>query len=110
MYGYILIDKDNIIVSYKSLTSKIEDDEYIYIGMDLNLNDLLYRKYDIKTNAFSDEKYLPIIEQMPTWEEEMEKKISILEQNNQELREELTQIQTSIASLTSLITATLEEK
>ena len=37
-------------------------------------------------------------------------KISILEQNNQELREELTQIQTSIASLTSLITATLEEK
>ena len=37
-------------------------------------------------------------------------KISILEQNNQELREELTEIQTSIASLTSLITATLEEK
>ena len=37
-------------------------------------------------------------------------KISILEQNNQELREELTQIQTSIASLTSLITVTLEEK
>ena len=37
-------------------------------------------------------------------------KISILEQNNQELREELTQIQTSIASLTSLIATTLEEK
>ena len=42
--------------------------------------------------------------------EDMGNKISILEQNNQELREELTQIQTSIASLTSLITATLEEK
>ena len=41
---------------------------------------------------------------------QIENKISILEQNNQELREELTQIQTSIASLTSLITATLEEK
>ena len=37
-------------------------------------------------------------------------KISILEAENQALREELTQIQTSIASLTSLITTTLEEK
>ena len=37
-------------------------------------------------------------------------KISILESENQTLKEELTQIQTSIASLTSLITATLEEK
>ena len=37
-------------------------------------------------------------------------KISILEAENQALREELTQIQTSIASLTSLIAATLEEK
>ena len=36
-------------------------------------------------------------------------KISILECENQTLKEELTQIQTSIASLTSLIT-TLEEK
>ena len=39
-----------------------------------------------------------------------EKKISILECENKALKEELTQIQTSIASLTSLITATLEEK
>ena len=37
-------------------------------------------------------------------------KISILEAENQALREELTQIQTSIASLTSLIAVTLEEK
>ena len=39
-----------------------------------------------------------------------ENKISILECENKALKEELTQIQTSIASLTSLITATLEEK
>ena len=38
------------------------------------------------------------------------KKISILECENKALKEELTQIQTSIASLTSLITTTLEEK
>ena len=37
-------------------------------------------------------------------------KISILEAENRELREELTQIQTSIASLTSLMATTLEEK
>ena len=42
--------------------------------------------------------------------EEMEKKISILECENKALREELTQIQTSIASLTSLLAVTLEEK
>ena len=37
-------------------------------------------------------------------------KISILECENKALKEELTQIQTSIASLTSLIAVTLEEK
>ena len=37
-------------------------------------------------------------------------KISILESENQTLKEELTQIQTSIASLTSLIATSLEEK
>ena len=37
-------------------------------------------------------------------------KISILECENKALKEELTQIQTSIASLTSLIVTTLEEK
>ena len=110
MYGYILLDIDNIVVEYKSLTSKIEDNKYIYVGMNLNLNDLLYRKYFVETNTFSDEKHYPLIEETPTWEEEMEKKISILECENKALKEELTQIQTSIASLTSLIATTLEEK
>ena len=41
---------------------------------------------------------------------ENENKISILECENQTLKEELTQIQTSIASLTSLLAVTLEEK
>ena len=42
--------------------------------------------------------------------EDMGNKISILEAENQALREELTQIQTSIASIASLIATTLEEK
>ena len=64
---------------------------------------------ETKELIFSYEE-LPIPPQEPTWEEEMEKKISILECENKALKEELTQIQTSIASLTSLIAKTLEEK
>ena len=48
--------------------------------------------------------------QEPPEIEVIQNKISILECENEALKEELTQIQTSIASLTSLITATLEEK
>ena len=52
-------------------------------------------------------------EPVPTIEElveEQESKILALQEENQLLKEELTQIQTSIASLTLLIPATLEEK
>ena len=64
---------------------------------------------ETKELIFSYEE-LPTPPQEPIWEEEIEKKISILEAENQALREELTQIQISIASLTSLIAVTLEEK
>ena len=40
----------------------------------------------------------------------IEELVKTLQEENQALREELTQIQTSIASLTSLIAVTLEEK
>ena len=43
-------------------------------------------------------------------DEHIVNKISILECENKALKEELTQIQASIASLTSLIATTLEEK
>ena len=45
-------------------------------------------------------------EPVPTIEE----LVKTLQEENQALKEELTQIQASIASLTSLITVTLEEK
>ena len=54
--------------------------------------------------TFSDTPTIEILQQ------EQGNKISYLEAENEALREELTQIQTSIDSLTSLITATLEEK
>ena len=40
----------------------------------------------------------------------IEELVKTLQEENQALKEEITQIQISIASLTSLITATLEEK
>ena len=56
--------------------------------------------------VFTDEE----IEYELTENEILGNKISILECENKALKEELTQIQTSIASLTSLIATTLEEK
>lgn len=50
------------------------------------------------------------IEYELTENEILANKISILECENKALKEELTKIQTSIASLTSLIAVTLEEK
>ena len=56
--------------------------------------------------VFSDVK--PVVEFTPI--EIMENKISILNAENIESRKKLNQIKTSIASLTSLIATTLEEK
>ena len=63
-------------------------------------------KYLLNGNflVFSDAPTIEILQQ------EQGNKISILESENKALKEELTQIQTSIASLTTLITTTLEEK
>ena len=64
---------------------------------------------DTKAPIFCYEE-IQVFQQEMTYEQELENKISILEAENRELREELTQIQTSIASLTSLMAVTLEEK
>ena len=102
MYGYILLDINNIVVEYKSLTSKIEDNKYIYVGMNLNLNDLLYRKYDIENKTFSAEKYCPAIEEVPTLDDmvkEQGNKISILEVENKILKQELSITQDAVNEL-----------
>ena len=68
-------------------------------------------KVDLETKEliFSYEE-LPQIPTESTEIEMLANKISILECENKALKEELTQIQASIASLTSLIAVTLEEK
>ena len=69
-----------------------------------NLDKLTSEDFKVITGEKPSEKI-----QTETLMSKMEKKISILSEENKALREELTQIQTSIASLTSLIVTTLEE-
>ena len=68
----------------------------------------------IKIAYHLDEQYLIFTDEEITYDltenQILANKISILECENEALKEELTQIQTSIASLTSLIATTLEEK
>ena len=88
--------------------TEIEVDRELVFG---NMSDFMILNYCYKpsNNGYSvyparDYSMLELLDS------QLVNKISILEVENQTLREELTQIQTSIASLISLITATLEEK
>ena len=116
MQGYV---KETTFSEDIEIYSELKERDRVSIGL-LQFNYGEYLKLsqnssgvivDLETKEliFSYEE-LPTPPQEPIWEEEIEKKISILEAENQALREELTQIQISIASLTSLIAVTLEEK
>ena len=102
MYNYIKIDENFICVGYKSITTKIEDKEYIYIGKGEITSDILYRKYDIENRTFSAEKYCPAIEEVPTLDDmvkEQGNKISILEAENETLKQELSITQDAVNEL-----------
>ena len=85
--------------------------EYIHVGYNV-YDEHFCHNYKIESGKMVEttkedkQKELDSRKQIPTFEEKIEKKISILEQNNKELREELNQIQTSIAAL---ITTTIEK-
>ena len=88
--------------------TEIEVDRELVFG---NMSDFMILNYCYKpsNNGYSvyparDYSMLELLDS------QLVNKISILECENKALKEELTQIQISIASLTSLITATLEEK
>ena len=96
----------------KSITSTNEVEyetlKSILINKNINIS-----KEDKMIEVINKVEKLPSIEaisELQTSQRQIENKISILESENKELREELTQIQTSIDSLTSLIVTTLEEK
>ena len=89
--------------------------EYIHVGYNVYDKNMCHNyKIEngkmVETTKEDKQKELDARHQEPTEIEILAKKISILESENKALKEELTQIQTSIASLTSLIAVTLEEK
>ena len=93
-------------MEYKfNFNSEEEKDKLIYDNSNLTLIEVAYHLGESYL-VFTDEE----IEYELTENEILAIKISILDAVNKALREELTQIQTSIASLTSLIATTLEEK
>ena len=116
------VDAKNVIKSHRI---KETDDIFLVLNnydriLELNFVDVIRTNFNLSSDFSAEqvaEEYLKIKEEEKVQEEkeqttlkELSKRLSILESENKALREELTQIQTSIASLTSLITATLEEK
>ena len=116
------VDAKNVIKSHRI---KETDDIFLVLNnydriLELNFVDVIRTNFNLSSDFSAEqvaEEYLKIKEEEKVQEEkeqttlkELPKRLSILESENKALREELTQIQTSIASLTSLITATLEEK
>ena len=116
------VDAKKVIKSHKI---KDTDDIFLVLNdynkvLELNFINIIRDNFNLSSDFSAEqvaEEYLKIKEEEKVQEEKeqttlenQDARISILESENRELREELTQIQTSIASLTSLIAVTLEEK
>ena len=116
------VDAKNVIKSHRI---KETDDIFLVLNnydriLELNFVDVIRTNFNLSSDFSAEqvaEEYLKIKEEEKVQEEkeqatlnELSKRLSILESENKALREELTQIQTSIASLTSLLAVTLEEK
>lgn len=85
MYKYAQLDEENICVGYKSILSKVDQDGYVLLNEDVDLSDILYRKYNFKTETFSEEKYYPVIEEVPSDIDIIKDKIEILNMQNANL-------------------------
>ena len=101
-----LIDRQELLTNtievQKNTLKSILESKNVEVSEEEKLSDLINKVEDLPD--------MEIINQLQEGQVKVENKITSLEQESKSLREELTQIQTSIASLTSLITATLEEK
>ena len=107
---YVLLDEFNTITSYsiKLSDNQVFSDEWVVIDTDIDLDLLIfnYKYVDGELIELSEEekqRYLNPIRPIT-----LEERVELLQEENKLLREELTQIQTSITSLTSLIAITLE--
>ena len=104
---YVLLDEFNTITSYsiKLSDNQVFSDEWVVIDTDIDLLIFNYKYVDGELIELSEEekqRYLNPIRPIT-----LEERVELLQEENKLLREELTQIQTSITSLMAL---TLEEK
>ena len=113
------VDAKNVIKSHRI---KETDDIFLVLNnydriLELNFVDVIRTNFNLSSDFSAEqvaEEYLKIKEEEKVQEEkeqttlkELPKRLSILESENKALREELTQMQTSV---TSLLAVTLEEK
>ena len=113
------VDAKNVIKSHRI---KETDDIFLVLNnydriLELNFVDVIRTNFNLSSDFSAEqvaEEYLKIKEEEKVQEEkeqtalkELSKRLSILESENKALREELTQMQTSV---TSLLAVTLEEK
>lgn len=96
MYKYAQLDKENICVGYKSILSKVDQDGYILLKEDVDLSDILYRKYDVIENTFSKDKYYPKVEEVPNEIDVIKDKIDILEAEKEKLKASLEVTQKAV--------------
>ena len=106
---YVLLDEFNTITSYsiKLSDNQVFSDEWVVIDTDIDLDLLIfnYKYVDGELIELSEEekqRYLNPIRPIT-----LEERVELLQEENKLLREELTQIQTSITALMAL---TLGEK
>ena len=113
------VDAKNVIKSHRI---KETDDIFLVLNnydriLELNFVDVIRTNFNLSSDFSAEqvaEEYLKIKEEEKVQEEkeqttlkELPKRLSILESENKALREELTQMQTSV---TSLLAVTLKEK
>lgn len=96
MYKYAQLDEENICVGYKSILSKVNQEGYVLLKEDVDLSDMLYRKYNVETNEFSEEKYYPKVEEVPNEMDAIKEKVNTLEAENKELKDSVIKTQSAI--------------
>lgn len=97
MYNYAQLNKDYVCVGYKSILCKENDtNEYILLEEGTNFLDLMYKKYNADTKTFSEEKYYPVIEEIPNGMDTVKDKINALEIEKANLEKEVKAVQSAI--------------
>lgn len=97
MYIYAQLNEENVCIGYKNLSTYIVcEDEYVYVGKDININDILYSKYNYESKTFSKEKYYPKVEDSTNEMDAIKEKVNTLEAEKEELKTRIVKAQSAI--------------